>query len=51
MNDLAQAVGSENLLATSTKMGPMLVAMGKLSPNARRIEQTGSSLERLISAG
>jgi chain length determinant protein tyrosine kinase EpsG len=32
MNDLAQAVGSENLLATSTKMGPMLVAMGKLSP-------------------
>lgn len=32
MNDLAQALGSENLLATSTKMGPMLVAMGKLSP-------------------
>lgn len=32
MNDLAQALGSESLLATSTKMGPMLVAMGKLSP-------------------
>jgi len=32
MNDLAQALGSDNLLATSTKMGPMLVAMGKLSP-------------------
>lgn len=32
MNDLAQVLGSESLLATSTKMGPMLVAMGKLSP-------------------
>lgn len=32
MNDLAQALGSDSLLATSTKMGPMLVAMGKLSP-------------------
>jgi protein-tyrosine kinase len=32
MNDLAQALGSESLLTTSTKMGPMLVAMGKLSP-------------------
>jgi chain length determinant protein tyrosine kinase EpsG len=32
MNDLAQILGSENLLATSTKMGPMLVASGKLSP-------------------
>lgn len=33
MNDLAQVMGSsESLLATSTKMGPMLVAMGKLSP-------------------
>ncbi len=33
MNDLAQALGSsDSLLASSTKMGPMLVAMGKLSP-------------------
>lgn len=33
MNDLAQVLNSaENLLATSTKMGPMLVATGKLSP-------------------
>lgn len=32
MNDLAQILGSESLLATSTKMGPMLVASGKLSP-------------------
>jgi protein-tyrosine kinase len=32
MNDLAQSLGSESLLASSTKMGPMLVAMGKLSP-------------------
>ncbi len=32
MNDLAQALSSESLLATSTKMGPMLVATGKLSP-------------------
>ncbi len=32
MNDLAQVLGPENLLASSTKMGPMLVAMGKLSP-------------------
>jgi len=32
MNDLAQALSSESLLATSSKMGPMLVAMGKLSP-------------------
>jgi protein-tyrosine kinase len=33
MNDLAQVLGSsDNLLATSTKMGPMLVAMGKLTP-------------------
>lgn len=32
MNDLAQALSSESLLATSSKMGPMLVATGKLSP-------------------
>lgn len=32
MNDLAQVLGPESLLASSTKMGPMLVAMGKLSP-------------------
>lgn len=32
MNDLAQVLGPENLLASSTKMGSMLVAMGKLSP-------------------
>lgn len=32
MNDFAQALSSESLLATSTKMGPMLVATGKLSP-------------------
>ncbi|MDF3012861.1 MAG: polysaccharide biosynthesis tyrosine autokinase [Cellvibrio sp.] len=33
MNDLAHVLGNaESLLATSTKMGPMLVAMGKLSP-------------------
>lgn len=32
MNDLAQILGTESLLANSTKMGPMLVAMGKLSP-------------------
>lgn len=32
MNDLAQTLSSESLLATSTKMGPMLVATGKLSP-------------------
>jgi protein-tyrosine kinase len=32
MNDLAQVLSSESLLATSTKMGPMLVATGKLSP-------------------
>lgn len=31
MNDLAQILGSESLRATSTKMGPMLVATGKLS--------------------
>jgi protein-tyrosine kinase len=32
MNDIAQAISSGSLLATSTKMGPMLVATGKLSP-------------------
>lgn len=32
MNDLAQVLSTESLLANSTKMGPMLVAMGKLSP-------------------
>lgn len=32
MNDLAQVLGPETLLASSTKMGSMLVAMGKLSP-------------------
>ena len=32
MNDLAHALSPESLLATSTKMGPMLVASGKLSP-------------------
>lgn len=32
MNDIAQAISSGNLLATSTKMGPMLVATGKLNP-------------------
>lgn len=32
MNDLAQVLGPESLLASSTKMGSMLVAMGKLSP-------------------
>lgn len=32
MNDLAQVLSSESLLATSTKMGPMLVATGKISP-------------------
>jgi protein-tyrosine kinase len=32
MNDLAQIMNSESLVANSTKMGPMLVAMGKLSP-------------------
>lgn len=32
MNDLAHVLGTDSLLASSTKMGPMLVAMGKLSP-------------------
>jgi protein-tyrosine kinase len=32
MNDLAQMLSSENLVTPSTKMGPMLVAMGKLTP-------------------
>jgi len=32
MNDLAQVISNENLLTNATKMGPMLVAMGKLTP-------------------
>lgn len=32
MNDLAQVLSTESLMVNSTKMGPMLVAMGKLTP-------------------
>lgn len=32
MNDLAQVLSNESMLANATKMGPMLVAMGKLTP-------------------
>ncbi len=32
MSDLAQVLNSDTLFTNSTKMGPMLVAMGKLSP-------------------
>lgn len=32
MNDLAQVINNDALLSNATKMGPMLVAMGKLTP-------------------